>query len=158
MDPDFVFASSGVEPRRAALPCMPRCVKPSRRGSGAQRSGTKLGGAKLGQSWGGQLPRARCIKALRGEDDEPMEGTVWEPSEQTGRVMLVSENAFIEACAYAIANPVAAGLVHNVSQWNSFVSSASDMIHKRTITIKRPECLSDTRGRLDRFCRLRRYR
>ena len=54
---------------------------------------------------------ARCIKALRGHDGKPMEGTVWEPSEQTGRLMLVSEGALVEACAYAIANPVAAGLV-----------------------------------------------
>ncbi len=38
---------------------------------------------------------ARCIKHLRGQDGKPMEGTVWEPSEQTGRVMLVSEEAFI---------------------------------------------------------------
>ncbi len=86
---------------------------------------------------------ARCIKELRGHDGKPMEGTVWEPSEQTGRVMLVSEEAFIEACAYAIANPVAAGLVHHTSEWLSFVSSPRDMIGNRAITVKRPACLPD---------------
>lgn len=84
---------------------------------------------------------ARCIKALRGEGGEPMDGCVWEPSEQTGRVMLASEEAFIEACAYAIVNPIEAGLVHNLSEWPSFVSGARDMLDKRRITIKRPTCL-----------------
>ncbi len=86
---------------------------------------------------------ARCIKGLRAVDGVPMEGTVWEPSEQTGRVLLVSEEAFVEACAYSIANPVAAGLVHNVSEWTGFVSSARDMLHRRSITVRRPECLPD---------------
>ena len=87
---------------------------------------------------------ARCIKALRGHDGKPMGGTVWEPSEQTGRVMLVSEEAFVEACAYAIANPVAAGLVSSTSEWPSFVSHAKDMIGNRAITARRPACLPDT--------------
>jgi len=86
---------------------------------------------------------ARCIKEMRGHDGTPMDGTVWEPSEQTGRVMLVSEEAFVEACAYAIANPVAAGLVHHTGEWTSFVSSQHDMASNRAITVKRPACLSD---------------
>ncbi len=86
---------------------------------------------------------ARCIKDIRGVDGLPMEGPVWNASEQTGRVLLVSEEAFIESAAYAIANPVAAGLVHNVSQWTGFVSRPRDMLTKRTITIRRPECLPD---------------
>jgi len=86
---------------------------------------------------------AGCIKKLRGHEGKPMDGTVWEPSEQTGRVMLVSEEAFIDACAYSIANPVAAGLVHHTSEWPSFVSGPMDMTGNRAVTVKRPACLSD---------------
>jgi hypothetical protein len=85
---------------------------------------------------------ARCIKALRADDGAPMEGTVWEPSEQTGRVMIVSAEAFIEACAYAITNPIEAG-ARSLSDWPGFVSNAKDMVQSRAITLRRPDCLPD---------------
>lgn len=50
------------------------------------------------------------MASKRCHDGKLMEGRVWEPSEQTGRVMLVPEDALGEACTYAIANPIAAGL------------------------------------------------
>jgi len=98
-------------------------------------------------------PRPRS--GLRG--GEAPEAPVVE-AEQTGRVMLVSKNAFIEACAYSIANPVAAGLVHDVSEWTSFVSSASDMLTGAaspssdlsvypTATGRRPPCACACQGR-----------
>ena len=86
---------------------------------------------------------ARCVKAMRGEDGKPMEGEVWAASEQTGRVLMVAEQGVIEACAYALANPVTAGLVHNLSDWPSFASRPRDMIENRAITVRRPTCLPD---------------
>lgn len=86
---------------------------------------------------------ARCIKSMRGQDGTPMEGEVWAASEQTGRVLLVSEEGAIDACAYALANPVTAGLVHNLGDWPSFASRPRDMLENRAITIKRPACLPE---------------
>lgn len=86
---------------------------------------------------------ARCVKEMRGQDGKPMEGEVWAANEQTGRVIVASEVGVIEACAYALANPVTAGLVHNLSEWPSFVSRPRDMLENRAIRIRRPACLSD---------------
>jgi REP element-mobilizing transposase RayT len=85
---------------------------------------------------------ARCVKALRGDADGPMQGAVWDPNESYKRLWMESEQAFIDSAAYILANPVAAGLARRPEGWRGFVSRPEDMLG-RTLTLTRPDCLDD---------------
>ncbi len=74
---------------------------------------------------------AKCVNAMRGR---------WEnvfSSEQTSVVRLTEPDDIIDKMAYTHANPCAADLVEQASQWPG-VSSVDAIIHGRSLTASRP--------------------
>src|SRR5690606_9953222 len=65
-----------------------------------------------------------------------VKGVVWAPG-KLSIVELVTPQAVVEAIAYAIVNPVKAGLVYTASDWPGVTASASD-IGRRVLSAGRP--------------------
>jgi REP element-mobilizing transposase RayT len=93
----------------------------------------------------GQLPRflhelhrivALGVKVLR-----KWEGAVWD-DEKTSVVELRTPQAVIEKLAYVMANPVAAGLVRNASDWPGITTQPNDLGRGRR-TASRPDFYFD---------------
>lgn len=93
----------------------------------------------------GELPRftqdlhrilALCIKVLR-----KWEGAVWD-HEKPSIVELRTEQAVLAKIAYAIANPVAAGLVRRAHQWPG-INTAPEQLGRASWTVKRPDVFFD---------------
>src|SRR5512139_1196508 len=75
---------------------------------------------------------ACAIQVLRGWSH----GVVWAPN-QLGCVELVTPEAIIEQIAYALANPVAAGLSHRAHEWPGVTQRVRDL-GRTTIEDKKP--------------------
>jgi REP element-mobilizing transposase RayT len=75
---------------------------------------------------------ALCTKALRQWRD-----AIWDKS-PTSVVRLETEAAIVEAIAYVLANPVAAGLVRRAHEWPGARTLADD-IGQGTLSARRPE-------------------
>jgi len=69
------------------------------------------------------------------------EGTVWD-NEHTSRVELCTPRAIIEKFAYAMANPVEAGLAEKAEQWPGVLVLPEELGNK-TWTIERPDVFFD---------------
>ena len=74
---------------------------------------------------------ALCVKVFR-----KWEGEVWD-SAKTSVVELRTKEAVIEKLAYVAANPVAAGLVRNASEWPG-VTTVPDALGRLALTARRP--------------------
>ena len=68
------------------------------------------------------LRLARALQVLR----RFVRGVVWAPG-QLSIVELVTREAIVEQIAYAIANPVKAGLVHRASGWCGVTAKVEDL-------------------------------
>lgn len=75
---------------------------------------------------------SKAIKVLRAY----VRGVVWEPG-GLSIVALVTREAVVEAIAYAIANPVAAGLVTDPAHWPGLTASVDDL-GARELQAERP--------------------
>ncbi|MFK7988997.1 MAG: transposase [Sandaracinaceae bacterium] len=86
--------------------------------------------SKFAEGLNGLLSKA--IKVLR----RGVRGVVWEPG-KLSIVALVTREAVVESIAYAIANPVAAGLVTDPAHWPGLTASV-DELGTRVLEAKRP--------------------
>jgi putative transposase len=81
----------------------------------------------------GLVRLARGIQVLRRLG----RGVVWEPG-QLSIVELQTMEAVVEQIAYAIVNPVKAGLVHRAIDWPGVTAQATDL-GRRVLTARRPD-------------------
>jgi putative transposase len=81
---------------------------------------------------------ARSINALYGLWD-----TFWEPDSYNATVLDAAEDV-VDRCAYVLANPVAAGLVHQARRWPGLWSSPADV--GRCVEVERPRHFFDPNG------------
>jgi REP element-mobilizing transposase RayT len=81
---------------------------------------------------------ARATNALYGLWD-----TFWDPDSYNATVLDSAEDV-VDRCAYVLANPVAAGLVHQARKWPGLWSSPADV--GRRMEIERPKHFFDPNG------------
>jgi REP element-mobilizing transposase RayT len=83
---------------------------------------------------------ARAINALYGLQD-----TFWDPSSYNATTLAAAEDV-LDRCAYVLANPVAAGLVHQARRWPGLWSPPANI--GRTLEFDRPTHFFDPDGYL----------
>jgi REP element-mobilizing transposase RayT len=82
---------------------------------------------------------AICVNDVRGRREN-----LWSV-EQANVVWLVAKTDRLAKLVYALANPVAAGLVERITDWPGAISFA-ESLHGKNITIERPQAVFATKG------------
>jgi putative transposase len=82
---------------------------------------------------------AKAVNALRGRSEN-----MWS-NEPPSLVRLVDAADVLEKVVYVATNPVQAHLVERAHQWPG-VNGYSDLVNRRTLTVKRPRCFFSADG------------